>query len=79
MKLLPILFFTFLFNFSYSQGIDFKTEKEIIKQTLSQYLDTNSVSADLQSVPATARHSTNNLKPIFVGTDCKSALSEFLV
>lgn len=41
MKSLPILFSIFLFNFSYSQGIDFKTEKEIIKQTLSQYLDTN--------------------------------------
>ncbi|MDQ6531811.1 hypothetical protein [Flavobacterium sp. LHD-85] len=41
MKLLSILFFILLFNFSYSQNIDFKTEKEIIKQTLSQYLDTN--------------------------------------
>lgn len=41
MKLLSLLFFIFLFNFSYSQTIDFTTEKEIIKQTLSQYLNTN--------------------------------------
>ncbi|MGN7809477.1 hypothetical protein [Flavobacterium sp. 22076] len=41
MKLFSILFFIFFVNFSYSQTIDFKTEKEIIKQTLSQYLDTN--------------------------------------
>jgi hypothetical protein len=41
MKLLSILFFIFLFDFSYSQSIDFETEKDIIKQTLSQYLNTN--------------------------------------
>lgn len=41
MKLLSTIFFIFFVNFSYSQTIDFKTETEIIKQTLSQYLDSN--------------------------------------
>lgn len=41
MKLLSILFFIFLLNCSYSQSIDFEAEKDIIKLTLSQYLNTN--------------------------------------
>jgi hypothetical protein len=41
MKLLSILFFIFSVQFSYSQTLDLKTEKEIIRQTLSQYLNTN--------------------------------------
>lgn len=41
MKLLSIFFCIFLLNFSYSQSIDFEAEKNIIKTTLSQYLNTN--------------------------------------
>lgn len=41
MKLLSIILFLLFYNFSFSQSIDFETEKKIIKETLSQYLNTN--------------------------------------
>lgn len=41
MKPLIILLLLFFYNFSFSQSIDFETEKNIIKETLSEYLTTN--------------------------------------
>lgn len=41
MKIFLSLIFTLITINSFSQNIDFETEKKIIRQTLSQYLDTN--------------------------------------
>ena len=41
MKILFSLIFSLITMNSFSQKIDFETEKKIIKETLSQYLDTN--------------------------------------
>ena len=41
MKLILIFIIFLLSNFSFSQTIDFETEKNIIKETLSQYLNNN--------------------------------------